>query len=165
MRSTLVDRRQPCDASGPPHQPWGCATIHQPRFSNDFPIHLDYCASQRRSGSALWNTVLLPGAYDEDGLRSFRVMERLSLASTPPPGPGPGGQNAQGHPPMPLPLSVPQLPAQMFTTAAQLLDLTDSELSRQVTGVINGGGAKGDETGVVQAPLTSELASTTMQRN
>ena len=52
-------------------------------------------------------------------------MERLSLADVPPPQ-GPGGQNVQAQAPV-LPVSAPQLPAQMFTTAAQLLDLTDSE--------------------------------------
>jgi hypothetical protein len=43
-------------------------------------------------------------------------MENLSLEDD---GPGPSGQ--------PTPAVVPQLPPQMFTTAAQLLDLTDSE--------------------------------------
>lgn len=54
-------------------------------------------------------------------------MENLSIRDQPVqggpghgPGPGPGGPN------MPPP-AVPQLPPQMFTTAAQLLDLTDSE--------------------------------------
>lgn len=53
-------------------------------------------------------------------------MENLSI-SDPSRGstPHPGGQlgPAQGAPPGP-----PQLPPQMFTTAAQLLDLTDSEV-------------------------------------
>ena len=53
-------------------------------------------------------------------------MEHPTHQDTPPP----GGQNA--HPPPPqLPLGLqplPQLPPQMFTTAAQLLDLTDSEM-------------------------------------
>lgn len=35
------------------------------------------------------------------------------------------GQNQQSGPP-PVPQGPPQLPPQMFTTAAQLLDLTDS---------------------------------------
>ena len=54
------------------------------------------------------------------------MMENLSLNDPPPMHPGinmgamPPG--ALGRPPQPQ-----QLPAQMFTTAAQLLDLTDSE--------------------------------------
>ncbi|KAH0565961.1 hypothetical protein GP486_000653 [Trichoglossum hirsutum] len=59
-------------------------------------------------------------------------MEQLSLHDTPPP----PGQNA--HPPPPQPGSqqlphLPQLPPQMFTTAAQLLDLTDTNLVLQDT--------------------------------
>lgn len=58
------------------------------------------------------------------------MMENLSISDAPPqmqggPG-GPGGMpppGALGRPSQPQ-----QLPAQMFTTAAQLLDLTDSEL-------------------------------------
>ncbi|KAF2154212.1 Sm-like ribonucleoprotein [Myriangium duriaei CBS 260.36] len=52
-------------------------------------------------------------------------MEGLSLHDRPPPGqphPGPRGPQMMGPPP------VPQLPPQMFTTAAQLLDLTDKKL-------------------------------------
>jgi len=57
--------------------------------------------------------------------RSTRSMENLILEDTPPGGPL-GGQ-------APLGLGVPpphnqQLPPQMFTTAAQLLDLTDKKL-------------------------------------
>lgn len=56
-------------------------------------------------------------------------MERLSIADTPQPMAS-SGQDAQAHVPvLPPPMTVPQLPAQMFTTAAQLLDLTDSERS------------------------------------
>jgi len=51
-------------------------------------------------------------------------MENLSLHDAGPP----PGQQALGAGSMPPP--VPQLPPQMFTTAAQLLDLTDSELAR-----------------------------------
>jgi U6 snRNA-associated Sm-like protein LSm1 len=57
-------------------------------------------------------------------------MENLSLEDAPPRGgqnQTPQAQNAgqpAGMPPM-----APQLPPQMFTTAAQLLDLTDSESS------------------------------------
>ncbi|KAI9777349.1 MAG: SM-like, degradation of cytoplasmic mRNAs and positively regulates transcription initiation [Geoglossum umbratile] len=53
-------------------------------------------------------------------------MEHLTLQDTPPP----GAQNAHPPPPQtPLgPQQLPQLPPQMFTTAAQLLDLTDSEV-------------------------------------
>ena len=47
------------------------------------------------------------------------VMENLSLNDTP-------QAEANAPPPMPPPQGVPQLPPQMFTTAAQLLDLTDS---------------------------------------
>lgn len=47
-------------------------------------------------------------------------MENLSIKDAPPPGAGAPG------PQMPPP--VPQLPPQMFTTAAQLLDLTDKKL-------------------------------------
>ncbi|TKA71435.1 hypothetical protein B0A49_04420 [Cryomyces minteri] len=46
-------------------------------------------------------------------------MENLSLQDAPPPG-GPQGQQ--------MPPPIPQLPPQMFTTAAQLLDLTDKKL-------------------------------------
>ncbi|EON68012.1 hypothetical protein W97_07159 [Coniosporium apollinis CBS 100218] len=45
-------------------------------------------------------------------------MENLSLHDPPPPG---------DQPPQ-LPQMIPQLPPQMFTTAAQLLDLTDKKL-------------------------------------
>ncbi|KAI9760242.1 MAG: hypothetical protein M4579_001755 [Chaenotheca gracillima] len=54
-------------------------------------------------------------------------MEQLSLQDNPPPG---GAQNAQ---PQGIPPPVPQLPPQMFTTAAQLLDLTDTNLVLQDT--------------------------------
>lgn len=58
-------------------------------------------------------------------------MENLSLhdagpqgqSGPPPMGQQPPPQQNLGAPPPP----VPQLPPQMFTTAAQLLDLTDSE--------------------------------------
>lgn len=54
-------------------------------------------------------------------------MERLSISDTPQP--ATSGQNAQAQTPVlqPPPMTAPQLPAQMFTTAAHLLDLTDSE--------------------------------------
>lgn len=49
----------------------------------------------------------------------------------PGPQPPPGGPANAPMPPMSMPMMppapVPQLPPQMFTTAAQLLDLTDSE--------------------------------------
>jgi U6 snRNA-associated Sm-like protein LSm1 len=49
-------------------------------------------------------------------------MERLSLNDLPP------GPQMDPKQPMPMgPPPVAQLPPQMFTTAAQLLDLTDSE--------------------------------------
>lgn len=60
-------------------------------------------------------------------------MERLSI-NDPPAGPhheNNVSQNAMGPPPslgpMMPPQGPPQLPPQMFTTAAQLLDLTDSK--------------------------------------
>ena len=57
----------------------------------------------------------------------FLMMENLSISDPPhppPPSHGPGGVPSPvlGRPPQPQ-----QLPAQMFTTAAQLLDLTDSK--------------------------------------
>lgn len=57
------------------------------------------------------------------------MMENLSISDAPPqmqggPG-GPGGMPPSG--PLGRPPQPQQLPAQMFTTAAQLLDLTDSE--------------------------------------
>jgi hypothetical protein len=57
-------------------------------------------------------------------------MENLSLHDAGPPGqPGPQqmGQQQQQQQTLSMPPPVPQLPPQMFTTAAQLLDLTDSE--------------------------------------
>ncbi|RDA86479.1 hypothetical protein CP532_3586 [Ophiocordyceps camponoti-leonardi (nom. inval.)] len=51
-------------------------------------------------------------------------MENLSLSETPPPAGGGGLELVPGGGPQPL----PQLPPQMFTTAAQLLDLTDKKL-------------------------------------
>jgi U6 snRNA-associated Sm-like protein LSm1 len=59
-------------------------------------------------------------------------MENLSLEGPPPPGgPVEGGQVAlgPGHSPGPN----QQLPPQMFTTAAQLLDMTDSKTSMTST--------------------------------
>ncbi|KAI2468268.1 hypothetical protein F4781DRAFT_276179 [Annulohypoxylon bovei var. microspora] len=68
------------------------------------------------------------------------MMENLSLHDPPQPGPsqlaGPQGLG-RGAPPQPQ-----QLPPQMFTTAAQLLDLTDKKLlvclrdGRKLTGVL-----------------------------
>lgn len=46
-------------------------------------------------------------------------MENLSINDTP-------QAEVNAPPSMPPPQGVPQLPPQMFTTAAQLLDLTDS---------------------------------------
>ncbi|KAF4313760.1 hypothetical protein GTA08_BOTSDO00507 [Botryosphaeria dothidea] len=53
-------------------------------------------------------------------------MENLTLNDPPPPPQGGSGPDAAGQPP--IPPMVPQLPPQMFTTAAQLLDLTDKKL-------------------------------------
>ena len=63
----------------------------------------------------LWVTAI--GPYDSSH------MENLSLQDLPPA----GGPNHVG-PPSGGPAGPPQLPPQMFTTAAQLLDLTDSEM-------------------------------------
>ncbi|KAI1173176.1 hypothetical protein F4777DRAFT_590008 [Nemania sp. FL0916] len=59
-------------------------------------------------------------------------MDHLSIHDMPP---QPGGSahpgaamNAQNQPPPPMPPQAQQLPPQMFTTAAQLLDLTDKKL-------------------------------------
>jgi hypothetical protein len=53
-------------------------------------------------------------------------MENLTFSDPPRGGtPHSGGQLGPGAAPPPGP---PQLPPQMFTTAAQLLDLTDSEI-------------------------------------
>ncbi|KAI9844573.1 MAG: SM-like, degradation of cytoplasmic mRNAs and positively regulates transcription initiation [Sclerophora amabilis] len=54
-------------------------------------------------------------------------MEQLSLQDNHAEGAAPNA-----HPP-PIPQQVPQLPPQMFTTAAQLLDLTDTNLVLQDT--------------------------------
>ncbi|OJJ47083.1 hypothetical protein ASPZODRAFT_132021 [Penicilliopsis zonata CBS 506.65] len=59
-------------------------------------------------------------------------MERLSI-NDPPPGPQHGnnaqqGQQGQQPPQVGVSQGPPQLPPQMFTTAAQLLDLTDKKL-------------------------------------
>ncbi|KAH8194022.1 hypothetical protein TruAng_011814 [Truncatella angustata] len=74
-------------------------------------------------------------------------MENLTIHDTPPPGQGtpqgqfaaPGPQTIGGRAPPPQPQ---QLPPQMFTTAAQLLDLTDKKLliclrdGRKLTGIL-----------------------------
>ena len=52
-------------------------------------------------------------------------MEHLSLQDDPPT----GSQNSYAGPPS-IQQGPPQLPPQMFTTAAQLLELTDSETYR-----------------------------------
>jgi hypothetical protein len=54
-----------------------------------------------------------------DTYDSSHSMDNMNMQNAPPPPPlGGGGQ---------MPPPIPQLPPQMFTTAAQLLDLTDSE--------------------------------------
>ena len=53
-------------------------------------------------------------------------MERLSLNDQPPAGGQQGQQPQQNNMLGPMSQGPPQLPPQMFTTAAQLLDLTDS---------------------------------------
>ena len=62
------------------------------------------------------------------------AMENLSISDPPLPGGGgsaPPPLGAQARPPPPQ----QQLPAQMFTTAAQLLDLTDSKNALVITGL------------------------------
>ena len=55
-------------------------------------------------------------------------MENLSLHDAGPPGqPGPQQMGPPQQQTLGMPPPVPQLPPQMFTTAAQLLALTDSE--------------------------------------
>lgn len=56
-------------------------------------------------------------------------MERLTIHEQPPLGASPQPQGSQPIlPGPPGPPVVPQLPPQMFTTAASLLDLTDSKI-------------------------------------
>ena len=55
------------------------------------------------------------------------IMENLSLTETPPPQQQLGGSMTLEGALKVLPPIAQQLPPQMFTTAAQLLDLTDSE--------------------------------------
>lgn len=79
---------------------------------------------------------------DSSRLARQPAMENLSIhdpspaagaSPQPPPQQMPGAppqqqqQQQQGPPGPPPPMAVPQLPPQMFTTAAQLLDLTDSQ--------------------------------------
>jgi U6 snRNA-associated Sm-like protein LSm1 len=54
-------------------------------------------------------------------------MENLSIQDHAPPPSGSGNSNALGPAAVPVVQGAPQLPPQMFTTAAQLLDLTDSK--------------------------------------
>ena len=54
-------------------------------------------------------------------------MEHLSIHDH---GDVPGGAHSENAPPTAP--ALPQLPPQMFTTAAQLLDLTDSEVPLQL---------------------------------
>jgi U6 snRNA-associated Sm-like protein LSm1 len=55
-------------------------------------------------------------------------MENLSIQDhVPPPTGGASNSNALGPAAVPAVQGAPQLPPQMFTTAAQLLDLTDSK--------------------------------------
>ncbi|KAI1494461.1 hypothetical protein F5X96DRAFT_617025 [Biscogniauxia mediterranea] len=71
------------------------------------------------------------------------MMENLTIHDPPQPGgPQPGGpMPGRGPPPQPQP-QTQQLPPQMFTTAAQLLDLTDKKLllclrdGRKLTGIL-----------------------------
>lgn len=57
-------------------------------------------------------------------------MENLTIPDAPPQ----GGQPVLGGRAPPPPQQTPQLPPQMFTTAAQLLDLTDSKSKSRTTG-------------------------------
>jgi U6 snRNA-associated Sm-like protein LSm1 len=54
-------------------------------------------------------------------------MENLSIQDHASPPPGSSTSNALGPAVAPPVQGAPQLPPQMFTTAAQLLDLTDSK--------------------------------------
>jgi U6 snRNA-associated Sm-like protein LSm1 len=65
-------------------------------------------------------------------------MENMNMQNTQQQLPPPLGAGAGGGPQMPPP--VPQLPPQMFTTAAQLLDLTDSEHYTESCGLWNNRG-------------------------
>ncbi len=91
------------------------------------------CRSSTRQSTAL---IHLPSAIAPNRIAWTRIisshesfaMEDLSLQDTPPG--GSTGALGPNHAPAPaLPAGgPPQLPPQMFTTAAQLLDLTDSEI-------------------------------------
>jgi U6 snRNA-associated Sm-like protein LSm1 len=54
-------------------------------------------------------------------------MENLSIQDHAPPPAASSNSNALGPAVVPALQGAPQLPPQMFTTAAQLLDLTDSK--------------------------------------
>lgn len=62
-------------------------------------------------------------------------MEHLTLSDAPPPQ-MPGGMPGLGRGGPQAPPPTPQLPPQMFTTAAQLLDLTDSTILSPRTKVL-----------------------------
>ncbi|KAI0484274.1 hypothetical protein GGR56DRAFT_17591 [Xylariaceae sp. FL0804] len=71
------------------------------------------------------------------------TMENLSIHDHPPPPAQAGGAPPlRGPAPAAPPQTTPQLPPQMFTTAAQLLDLTDKKLlvclrdGRKLTGIL-----------------------------
>ncbi|KAK0626002.1 hypothetical protein B0T14DRAFT_508899 [Immersiella caudata] len=70
------------------------------------------------------------------------MMENLSISDPPLQGPGGIPPGVLGRPPPQAQAQPQQLPAQMFTTAAQLLDLTDKKLmlalrdGRKLTGIL-----------------------------
>ncbi|OQO09180.1 hypothetical protein B0A48_06071 [Cryoendolithus antarcticus] len=83
-------------------------------------------ATGTKTGSGSGATIVAAAsgsATPSPGLYSGGAGVNLSLHDAGPPGPPPPGQQQQQMPP-----PVPQLPPQMFTTAAQLLDLTDKKL-------------------------------------
>lgn len=94
---------------------------HQPKRDHDKPSHGLYQV-------ALWIGKRLLQLNNHIVLPAHNKMESLTLEETPlSAGPMAGS-------PMPLGPGIPppqnqQLPPQMFTTAAQLLDLTDSKIS------------------------------------
>ncbi|KFA78954.1 hypothetical protein S40288_00562 [Stachybotrys chartarum IBT 40288] len=66
------------------------------------------------------------------------MMENLSIRDAPPPlGGGASPNQGRGGPQAP-PQAPPQLPPQMFTTAAQLLDLTDREPEKLMVALRDG---------------------------
>jgi hypothetical protein len=83
----------------------------------------------RRIASLAAREALSPSPFKSPSthIPTHDIMENLSIADAPPPPHGGKPQQppqGRGGPPQPP----AQLPPQMFTTAAQLLDLTDKKL-------------------------------------